>query len=61
MHFFKVISLGYNTFFPSFLPLFKYECQTIFLELFAPCLHSFDDLPIAVEFPAPEWILNFRE
>jgi hypothetical protein len=61
MHFFILISLEYNSLFPSFLPLFKYEWQSIFLEIFAPCLHSFDDLPIAVEFPTPEWIIDFRE
>jgi hypothetical protein len=61
MHFFNVISLGYYSLFSSFLPLFKYECQSIFLELFALCLHRFDDLPIAVEFPTPEWILDFRK
>lgn len=40
---FQSNSLGYNILLPSFSSLFKYECQTIFLQLYASHFHSFNN------------------
>lgn len=59
MHFFEVAPLGSIALFPPFLPLFKHERQTIFLELLAARLHSFDYLLIGIAFSSPARKLDF--